>query len=161
MRRVPSASVRFGQLHLIQQAAAALAETVPFFRLRLQIPAGQFGAPAVTNPLLRRRPADDQHLMGDIHPAAQAVVEAGGQEPMIDQRLVDAVENLRIIGHAAQFVHGKLATGVRSALPELHQTEDDPPRDPPLLGGSSASVASAFEAMATASPLRPSRPSSS
>ena len=71
--------------------------------------------------------------MGDIHPVAQAVVEAGGQEPMINEHLVDAVENLRVIGHAAQFVHGKLPPRVRSALAELHQPQKDPPRDELLL----------------------------
>ena len=58
-------------------------------------------------------------------------------------------------------IHAKLTAGIGAPFAELDQSQKDPSGDLLVFGRRPASRASAFVAIATASPLRPSRPSES
>ena len=86
------------------------------------------------DPLARRRPADDQHLVGDVHPQPSRLVGAGGQQAVGDQDVGARRRKRRGRRSGAEVVDAELAAGVGAALAELDQTQEDPPGDPLLIG---------------------------
>ena len=155
--RAGEPGVGLDELRRVEQAALAPAEPDPFLGLGDEAAAGLLGVAAGLDPLAEagqptisiscamstRRPRGSSGWgsRGGCRSGARACRRRPG-----------------IVGLGAEVVHAELAAGVGPALAELDQAEEDPPGHPLLVGGRSARVASAFVAIATARPLRPSRP---